>query len=92
MVYLITYDLNKPGQDYSKLYETIKAMGAWWHYLDSTWLVDTSLSSGQVRDGVLKVMDQTDRVLVVRFSSDWSAFLTNDAADWIRQRQGVSVE
>jgi hypothetical protein len=29
MVYLIMYDLNRPGQDYSNLYEAIKRLGAW---------------------------------------------------------------
>lgn len=33
---LISYDLNKPGQKYERLYEKIKALGTWWHYLDST--------------------------------------------------------
>ena len=26
-VYLISYDLHKPGQDYSELYEAIKKLG-----------------------------------------------------------------
>lgn len=40
---LIGYDLNAPGQDYGDLIEAVKASGARWHYLDSTWLVKTSL-------------------------------------------------
>lgn len=28
---LITYDLNKPGQDYEGLFEEIKSFCAWWH-------------------------------------------------------------
>jgi hypothetical protein len=36
---LIGYDLDKPGQDYSNLVAEIKRLGAWWHNLDSTWLV-----------------------------------------------------
>ncbi len=41
MVFAVTYDLNEPGQDYANLYESIKSVGAWWHYLDSFWLVGT---------------------------------------------------
>ena len=45
MIYAVNYDLKKPGQDYSALYEAIKGCGAWWHFLGSTWLVDTSLTA-----------------------------------------------
>ena len=36
MVYSITYDLNKNGQNYDDLYKTIKSLGEYCHYLDST--------------------------------------------------------
>jgi hypothetical protein len=38
---LVGYDLNKPAQDYPKLIEKLKNFSAWWHHLDSTWLVRT---------------------------------------------------
>lgn len=48
MVYLITYDLKKPGQDYSNVHDAIKSCGTWWHYLESTWLVDSYLTAEQI--------------------------------------------
>ena len=44
-MYLVTYALKKPGQDYKDIHEAIKSCGTWWHYLESTWLLKTSLSS-----------------------------------------------
>ncbi|MGJ0535402.1 hypothetical protein [Methylocystis sp.] len=44
MIYAINYDLRQPGQKYDELFNAIKGLGAWWHYLGSTWLVDTSLN------------------------------------------------
>ena len=41
---LIGYDLDKPDQDYSDLIAAIKKLGAWWHHLDSTWLVKSDLT------------------------------------------------
>lgn len=38
-IFLITYDLKEPGQDYSELYEAIKGLGDWQHPLESMWLV-----------------------------------------------------
>lgn len=36
---LVGYDLNRPHQDYGDLIDAIKALGTWWHCLDSTWIV-----------------------------------------------------
>lgn len=83
---LITYDLNKPGQDYKELHETIKGLGDWWHHLDSTWLVDTSLTVDQVAERIVKVIDSSDRLLVVNISGDsYQGYLTEDAWQWIRK-------
>lgn len=48
MVYLITYDMNKPGQDYSASHESIKACRAWWHFLESTRLVYGNRTTDQI--------------------------------------------
>ena len=85
MVYLITYDLNKPGQDYPALYDSIKKMGAWWHHLDSTWLVDTTLTAAEIRDQIREAIDPGDHILVVRFGSEWASFLPQRGNDWIRE-------
>ncbi len=85
MVYLITYDLNKPGQEYSDLYETIKRFGDWWHFLDSTWLVDTQLTPAKMRDQMKAVMDDNDSVLVVAFGRPWASRLPEEAGEWITE-------
>lgn len=40
MAYLISYDLINPGQNYPGLIEAIKNLGAWWHNLESVWIVN----------------------------------------------------
>lgn len=84
---LITYDLNKPGQNYSGLYDEIKSLGTtWWHYLDSTWLVRTSLTVNQASDRVKKRIDDSDSLLILNVSGDsYAGWLEKDAWDWIRQ-------
>lgn len=83
--YCITYDLNKPGQNYAGVYEAIKKLGAWWHYLDSTWLVSTSLSAEQIWTRLDAVIDRSDRILVIRVCGDRQGWLDEEAWDWIRQ-------
>jgi hypothetical protein len=86
MVYLITYDLNKIGQNYDGLYKAIKNLGSsWWHYLDSIWLVEISNSSAdQISDILIKEIDKNDYILVVRVLEDYGGWLKKEAWDWIK--------
>lgn len=84
MVYLITYDLNKTGQNYSGLYETIKELGSWWHYLDSNWLVETDLDATQISNFLKPQIDQNDSLLIIRVAEDYDGWLTQDAWNWIK--------
>ena len=86
MLYSISYDLNKPGQDYSSLYDEIKELGSWCHPLDSTWFVKTSLTAKQVRDRLLKVMDNSDGLIVAKASAPaaWHG-LDDKVSDWLKE-------
>ncbi|WDI40226.1 hypothetical protein [Bremerella sp. P1] len=83
--YMISYDLNRPGQNYADLYEAIKKVGNWWHHLDSTWIVTTSLSASQIRDNLAPYLDGNDKLLVAHLSGEaaWIGFNKN-ASDWLK--------
>jgi hypothetical protein len=81
---LISYDLNKPGQNYNELYEKIKELGTWWHYLDSTWIVVSSLTQSQAFDRLKPTLDDSDSVLIVNITGDsYSGWLPQEAWDWL---------
>ncbi|SCW80255.1 SinR family protein [Mucilaginibacter sp. NFR10] len=84
--YIIGYDLDKPGQDYTHLNEAIKEIGTWWHCLDSTWLVRSTLSATTIRDRLMKIMDNNDELLVAKLSNEaaWFGFNKN-CTDWLHQ-------
>ena len=63
-LYMVGYDLDKPGQDYPDLIAAIKTYGTWWHHLDSTWLIVTDKSVVQVRDHLKQCLDSNDKLLV----------------------------
>lgn len=86
MVYLITYDLKKPGQDYSNVHDAIKSCGTWWHYLESTWLVDGHLTVEQISARIRSHIDQNDRLLVIGVTGDYAGWLPKDAWEWINAR------
>lgn len=62
---LISYDLNRPGQDYQDLIAAIKAYGNWAHVLKSTWLIRTTQTADQVSTDLRKHMDPNDNLLVI---------------------------
>ena len=84
---LIAYDLNRPAQKYTELIKAIKDLGPWWHHLDSTWLVSTSLSPSQARQRLWAVMDSNDELLVINVVGDtWAADGFEDSAyAWLKK-------
>lgn len=85
MVYTISYDLNRPGKDYPKLYDTIKSLGSWCHPVDSTWYVDTTLTAVQVRDTLQSVVDASDQILVsVAGAPGAWANLKDEVSKWLQ--------
>lgn len=84
-VYSISYDLNIPGQDYSGLIQAIKDTGAWWHYLKSTWLVDTHLDASGIFNKIKPHIDNSDRILIIKVTRDYNGWLSQEAWDWIKQ-------
>ncbi len=64
MVYSITYDLKKPGKNYDDLYDAIKKLGSWSHYLDSTWLVSTHHSATEINDKLKTIIDKNDSLFI----------------------------
>jgi hypothetical protein len=84
--YLVGYDLDKPGQDYADLIAAIKNLGAWWHHLDSTWLVVCDLDHKQIRDHLKAYMDVNDKLLVINVSNDTAAWygFTDKGSQWLK--------
>lgn len=74
--YLIGYDLNRPGQNYTELFDAIKGYPKWWHYLDSTWIIKTNWTATQIRDDLKQHIDSGDELLVVRLTGEgaWTGF------------------
>ena len=86
MMLLISYDLNKPGQDYSALHNEIKKADTWWHHLDSTWIISTSESPEQWADKLLKHLDDNDFLLVIEICNNYQGWLPKRAWTWLAGR------
>lgn len=88
MVYLITYDLNKPGKDYTSVYQAIKdaSDGTLWHDLDSAWLIRSQLqSANDVFRYIQPHLDANDRCLVIEVKRNYQGWLPEKDWEHIRQ-------
>ena len=63
--YIISYDLRKQ-RNYDALYEAIKSYGTWAKITESTWAIVTSSSAVQIRDHLSSVVDNDDRLFVIK--------------------------
>lgn len=84
--YHVSYDLKAPGRDYSKLYEVLRGFDTCCHPLDSTWYIRTGYTALQVRDLLTAKMDDNDKVLVTKASTDgaWRG-LADDVSNWLKK-------
>ncbi len=81
-VYVVAYDLKKPGRDYDDLYDAIKKY-AYCHMQKSVWLVDTALSAAALRDILKKPLDSNDMIFVGELQKHWASS-NNPCADWLK--------
>jgi hypothetical protein len=87
-VYVIGYDLNSPrgADDCANLTNAIKAFAAWWHHLDSTWIVRTNLTAIQVCDYLKPFLDSGDELLVIRVGPEWASLgVKTPGNDWLAE-------
>ncbi len=74
MRYLISYDLDKPGQNYPKIITELESMGAQ-RVLYSQWVANrTGTTSEGLRNYLKQFIDTNDRLLVVALSDDWASY------------------
>ncbi|TOK65526.1 hypothetical protein CGI14_21165 [Vibrio parahaemolyticus] len=83
-VYCVSYDLNQPGQKYSKVHEILKSFSKWYHIMDSTWLISTTNNAIQIRDKLSPHLDNTDKLIVSRVD-EYSGWLTDDEWNWLTE-------
>lgn len=88
-IYVISYDLNSPGQNYEKLYDAIISYGTYFHALDSTWLIESKASSLDIANHLKRYMDSNDKLIVAEITTNtaWVGF-TGKGSEWLKDVVG----
>ena len=76
--FLISYDLDQPGQDYSRLINELDRLGAA-KVLYSTWVLMTDYPASRVRDYLTQFIDGNDMLLVVGLTGEaaWTSLMVS---------------
>ena len=88
MVLIVTYALNNKAADYTPLFAAIKSnAGRWWHFMDSTWIVETQHTADQFAKLLYPHMFTTDSLFVGRLQGEKQGWLPKEAWDWLNSKQ-----
>ncbi|MPM48920.1 hypothetical protein SDC9_95647 [bioreactor metagenome] len=84
--YMITYDLNSQGQNYSKVIQAIKDSAlSWCTFWKSSYLIKSSLTADQISDKITPHLDSNDRLIIIEVKNNYQGWLAEDDWKFIRE-------
>ena len=84
-VLLVTYDLNKPGQNYDDFIATFKKY-SWAKLSESSYAIDTTKSPSAIYNELHPFMDKGDQVYIIPLGSPYMGFGPKDVNEWLDNR------
>ena len=84
-VLLVTYDLNKPGQDYDDFIATFKNY-PWARLSESSYAIDTTKSPSTIYSELKPYIDKGDQVYIITLSKPLSYWGPKDVNAWLEER------
>lgn len=83
-VYLISYDLLKPEQDYEGLISAIEELDSAIRIQKSVWLIDTNLDEKEIFRRLYRYIDSNDRIFIcpLEFKNVIGNFTEKDIKEW----------
>jgi hypothetical protein len=91
---LIAYDIHPPaGEAYDELIAAIKALGTWWHHLETIWIVKSNHTPADIKNQIGPRIGRDDQLLVIDISGDTAEWLgINDSgAKWLTDNVRVQA-
>lgn len=82
-VYLVSYDLNTPGQKHQKLLEAIKKYPGWARISESCYAIKTNSTVQAVYDALAAIIDRNDQLYIITLSKPWTGFGPKEVNEWL---------
>ncbi len=83
-VLLVTYDLKKPGQDYSALLDEIKSY-SWARLSESSYAIKTTETPDTVFDKLRPHVDQNDYIYVITLNNPRRGYGPEKVNEWLEE-------
>lgn len=85
--YMITYDLNSPGQNYDQIIKIIKEniSLSWCSFWKSSYLIKSNLSTKQIQEKIQPYLDSSDRMIIIEVNNNYQGWSTEDDWKFIRE-------
>jgi hypothetical protein len=84
-VLLVTYDLKKPGGDYSGLLAKLKSY-SWARLSESSYAIQTNDSPQSVVNALKPFIDPNDNLYVINLRKPYAGYGPKDLNDWLDTR------
>lgn len=84
-VYLITYDLNNPGQRHSQILKAVKEY-PWARLSESSYAIESTASPQQVFNSLSSYLDKNDTLYVINLSCPYYGQGPQDVNDWLSKK------
>lgn len=80
MVYIISYDLNKQGQNYDELYKRIKDISDehFCHMMDSAWIIKCNKSTHEIYEYLSTAIDTNDYLFIAELKNNCQGSLREE--------------
>jgi len=83
-VLLVTYDLKKPGQDYTDFLKVIRSYD-YARLSESSYALNTTQSPSDVYNKLRPYMDANDHIYVINLKRPYSGYGPKEVNDWLEK-------
>jgi hypothetical protein len=85
---LIAYDIHPAqGAAYDDLISAIQSLGAWWHHLETVWIVRSNQKPDEIRDKLKSYIGTDDQLLILDITGDkagWAG-VSDAGSAWLKE-------
>lgn len=84
--YMITYDLNSEGQNYTEVIQAIKDCSlAWCTYWKSSYLIKSNSTPNEILDAIKSHLDSNDRLIIIEVNENYQGWLSDKQWKFIKE-------
>lgn len=84
-IYLVTYDLNNPGQRHSQILKAVKEY-PWARLSESSYAIEATASPQQIFNSLSGYLDKNDNLYVIKLTTPYYGQGPQDINDWLANK------